>query len=612
MYISSFRIENFKSFLDTGTVNLTPGFNVIVGQNNVGKTALIQALSRTGGHVPHRSTKTAPSSTIINSMPSSVTLTLALSNEELIDILPTSMPNLFLRAPSADLHHIQQRLNQAETMLNNSEEHCLEAKVSNNSLESSRFLGEATGSESTVQAALVEVTPTPKLRLRLVNVQSISSNSLLSAQLGSLLLSRVYTFQAERLNIAAAPMAPQSNLSPDASNLAQVLHYLRNYNGAGFDRYKQAVRQVFPTIKEITIPPVNENQAQIYTWSLEAQTERMDLAVPLGQSGTGIGQVLAMLYVVLTSTFPRVIIIDEPQSFLHPGAVRKLFEVMKQYPEHQYIITTHSTAAITAADPRTMLIVRKDEEESRIESVDVGQAEHLRMSLEEVGARLSDVFGYDNILWVEGKTEEEAFPLIVSGVLKQPLLGTRILGVLAVGDFRRKDVDRVVRIYEQLGQGNALFPPALGFIFDREDRSDREQADLVKQSRDRLSFTPRRMYENYLLNPQVIAAILSQLLETSIATEEVEQWLDEHRWQTEFMGRSISEGERTDELWLRDVQGHKILDAIFRKFSDSTYSYLDAKAEYGKMLTEWLVEHTPDDLNEIAELIREKLLQQDR
>jgi predicted ATPase len=45
--------------------------------------------------------------------------------------------------------------------------------------------------------------------------------------------------------------------------------------------------------------------------------------------------VLAILYVVMTSNHPQTIIIDEPQSFLHPGAVKKLIEVLKQYPQHQ-------------------------------------------------------------------------------------------------------------------------------------------------------------------------------------------------------------------------------------------------------------------------------------
>tara|TARA_R110000787_G_scaffold117002_9_gene227492 strand:- start:3997 stop:4524 length:528 start_codon:yes stop_codon:yes gene_type:complete len=49
MYIKSFRVRNYKSFEDSGHHTLTPGFNVILGQNNSGKTALIEALN----HFPH-------------------------------------------------------------------------------------------------------------------------------------------------------------------------------------------------------------------------------------------------------------------------------------------------------------------------------------------------------------------------------------------------------------------------------------------------------------------------------------------------------------------------------------------------------------------------------
>jgi hypothetical protein len=45
MYLKSFRIKNYKSFDDSLTHILTPGFNVILGQNNAGKTAVIEALS---------------------------------------------------------------------------------------------------------------------------------------------------------------------------------------------------------------------------------------------------------------------------------------------------------------------------------------------------------------------------------------------------------------------------------------------------------------------------------------------------------------------------------------------------------------------------------------
>jgi len=46
MRIVKFNVRNYKSFADTGSeAVLTNGINVVVGQNNVGKTALLEAVS---------------------------------------------------------------------------------------------------------------------------------------------------------------------------------------------------------------------------------------------------------------------------------------------------------------------------------------------------------------------------------------------------------------------------------------------------------------------------------------------------------------------------------------------------------------------------------------
>ena len=44
MHIKKLRIQNYKSFRDSGFMEFGPSFNVIVGQNNSGKTALLEAL----------------------------------------------------------------------------------------------------------------------------------------------------------------------------------------------------------------------------------------------------------------------------------------------------------------------------------------------------------------------------------------------------------------------------------------------------------------------------------------------------------------------------------------------------------------------------------------
>jgi len=57
MYISKFKIFNYKSFKDSTLLEFKPGINVIIGQNNVGKTAFLEALELNFENTPHKNVK---------------------------------------------------------------------------------------------------------------------------------------------------------------------------------------------------------------------------------------------------------------------------------------------------------------------------------------------------------------------------------------------------------------------------------------------------------------------------------------------------------------------------------------------------------------------------
>ena len=87
LYISQFQIANYKSFRDTEMVSLSRGINIVTGQNNVGKTALLQVLGLESTGRPHRSIKTKPTETTPLVAPSSVDVQVTLSNIELLRAL---------------------------------------------------------------------------------------------------------------------------------------------------------------------------------------------------------------------------------------------------------------------------------------------------------------------------------------------------------------------------------------------------------------------------------------------------------------------------------------------------------------------------------------------
>src|SRR5262249_22258897 len=102
MYVTEFRVRNYKSFRDTQCVELTPGFNVIVGRNNAGKTALIEALSLRFASKAHQSLETRPRSTTPITGPSTVELQVRMSRDELHELVATLAPTIQIPTPEND------------------------------------------------------------------------------------------------------------------------------------------------------------------------------------------------------------------------------------------------------------------------------------------------------------------------------------------------------------------------------------------------------------------------------------------------------------------------------------------------------------------------------
>ena len=609
MYLTEFQLHNYKSYRDSGPIKLKPGFNILTGQNNAGKTALLEGLGLRFQDRPHRSLETAPTPTSQNHAHSRARFRFAVEQAELLDFLKNTsgevvIPQLKRGSPGA----VDDRSALALLLSQNS----LHIELTQNS---SRFLGSRSKAP---YLGLYETMPNHWLLIgRTATGESLFERDFggsadqanqLEVLLGQHLISRIYSFRAERMNIGVSQFGPNRELDPNARNLPEVMNVLQS-NPARFERYNQLVKRVLPQVERITVRPRQEQpqQVEILIWSDDPKLEREDLAVPLMESGTGISQVLAMLYVLVTADFPRIILIDEPNSFLHPGAVRALVEIFREHPWHQYIVSTHSPEFISASNPSTVHILRRTQGTTHVESVDPQQARDLRTLLLEVGSRLSDVFGAESILWVEAPTEQLCFPLIVQQLLKRPLAGVSIVGVLHTGDFdAKKDTRSVFRIYERLTQqGSALLPPAIAFIFDREIRPEKDRADLERESKGRVHFLGRRTYENYLLHAGAIAAVLNEhppFTEAPTTREHVQKWLDKHIREPKYYGKAKTQD------YPQDIDAPKLLDDLFLELSENRLAY--NKVEHSLALTEWLLAHAPEELKELSALLDKVLPRQ--
>jgi hypothetical protein len=558
----------------------------------------LEALSLQMGDNPHRSLNIIPKRTNKTSPVSKLVVEFDVDKDELYELLQYLGPDIYL--PSDNLNSVQSLASRFARSIG--EHNLFSCEYQSGDIIASYFVPYGNLQSNRSVNLLIN---NNKFQIKIPDFISVSTDKLYPAALVRLLRTRIYFFKAERLNIGDYQIGTENQLAPNASNLPGVLHYLLTTNPRRFERFNEYVNKIFPDIKQVTVPPIGPHTARIFIWPVDPKSEREDLAMQLSECGTGIGQILAILYVVLNSNYPGTILIDEPQSFLHPGAIRKLFGILKQdFPQHQYIIATHSPIVVSAANPETFILLSKIEAETRIRIINSSETKQLGLYLAEVGARLSDVFGAENILWVEGKTEELCFPLIYEKVVKKQLFDTAILAVRQTGDFEGKQSKTIFEVYQRLCQGKSLLPPAIGFIFDREGRTPQQQEDLIRQSNGSICFLPRRMFENYLLNPKAVSSVMSKVNDfrsTPIQPREIEVWLETNRWNKRYFRKNVNDKDRTDEFWLKNVHGAKILEDLFTEFSAQRVTY--DKVVHGLALTEWIIENSPVDIEEISHLI---------
>jgi predicted ATPase len=669
MYLSKFQLFSYKSFFDSGLLKFSPGINIIVGQNNSGKTALLEALTLNFDNMPHRSNKTLPNPSSKIERQSRGDIFLHLGKGELRTLLnqiphPIGIPEPPIendnesswQEPEDPINaeydladEVYRAVDKFNALLDDSDsvERSLPLSISSNLLENGiltkrlnfdLYLPIKKGKINQYSFTEIQARSDKKFTPNFMyeSEEDLPDNppthhwrwyqggveETISYKIFNLFRTRIYRFQAERLNVHSCSLGESSELKPDASNLPEVLYVLQNLNPPRFSRFNHYLSIVFSQIKGVSVRPDNST-LEIRVWSIEAaKNEREDLAFSLSACGTGISQVLAILYVVLTSQDPRTIIIDEPQSFLHPGAAKKLVEILREqeFAKHQYFIATHSPMIIAAANPSTIVKLRYEDGETKASVMNSEDAKGQRSLLFELGVSLSDVFGSDNILWVEGETEELCFPIIVEEVLKKPLRGTTITRVRSTGELveqkNKNNTEIIFDIYNQLSTGKNLVPPAIGFVFDSEGKPEPFQKDIERKSRNLVKFLKRRMYENYLLHADAITSVLKNafkqcetLQDKSVAVVEVQEWLDKKK-QEGYLDKGKTRQGLSDEQWLCEVHGANLIKELFEEFSaneDGVTLVPFRKIKHSVEITKWLVENEPNHLAEVPDLLKDVL-----
>jgi len=392
----------------------------------------------------------------------------------------------------------------------------------------------------------------------------------------------------------------ETTLRPDGQNLANVLRYIREADPRKqWAELMAFMRQAFPDIEDLTVPTVpDQSTAQgepmVYYRGLEN-------GVPLRLSGTGVQQLLALSAALICARGSRLVLIDEPQAYLHPHAERALVRLMSDKSQHQYIVATHSSALLSASPlSSTRLLTLTD---TGTELVDVGAADDL---LSELGFTAADLWLPEAILWVEGPSDAAALQALMACELDQRSLGIAVRPMPAgasqfVGTSSRR-AEAAYRFCEAAVAAVAPLSVPVSFLFDRDAKTDAIISRLAEVSGGRAHFLPVRELENLFLDGPLLQLFINQR-RTAFDLPELEPGAVQNRLtalladssNTKLFPSGIAQGEDPLDV----VKGSAVLGVLCDEMLASEYQ----KVEDGRWLAETACRERPERLNPLRNVL---------
>jgi AAA ATPase domain len=281
-------------------------------------------------------------------------------------------------------------------------------------------------------------------------------------------------------------------LEPTGANLPAVLVDLQHNRPDDWERVGELVQRIVPDVGVLETRTAGDQVEVVFA----------DPWVPgyrpnLKNLGTGVEQLLLTIVVGVTQPAPSIVVVEEPETNLHPAAQRALLAQLREWSSDRlFIVSTHSSVFLDRAPTAsTAFLVERVHGASTVRQLNREPSE----ALAALGVQLSDVLSADRLLLVEGEPDREILTVWFPWLLSDP------------------------RVEVAIGHGgdNARFAGMLANWLQAVDRQHRRRVlylrdrdELSPEARARLEADPavyvlqRRELENYLLDPHAVAAAL--------------------------------------------------------------------------------------------------------
>ncbi len=216
-----------------------------------------------------------------------------------------------------------------------------------------------------------------------------------------------------------------------------------------------------PLNEEIVYEKINEDMIKIFPefkkFTSKTEDNEKKVAIyfdkfPSASVGYGVNQIFVIVFDI-DSRKNMIFGIEEPEIHLHSGIQRKLFDFLKnQSKEKQIIITTHSPIFCDCSNKIKLHLVNKNAE-GLAKVTPIKDRRDFKSIKYELGAKLIDLFFCGFVVVIEGKTEENAFPIIFECYGEENIgkLGMYLLNVEGKDKVKKTKIKEFLRYLKCFG-----------------------------------------------------------------------------------------------------------------------------------------------------------------
>lgn len=284
-----------------------------------------------------------------------------------------------------------------------------------------------------------------------------------------------------------------------------------------FGEFKRLAESTWPGLK---VDPV-EHRMQKKGTLLWMPIRDGDFVGEIGLMGHGLQMWLQMIWFVSRVPSKSIVVLDEPDVYMHPDLQRKLFRlVSSRFP--QTIVATHSVEIMAEADPSEILVIDRKRKRSRFANSEPA----VQLLIDQMGGvhnvHLARLWSARRFLLVEGDDIAllRRFHAILFPEAELPLDALPNLSIGGWTGWPRA-------IGSSLALKNAVGERIVAYcLLDRDYHTEAEVEERIQEAQRagvHLHIWTHKEIENFLLNPSAIRRVIGRRAKRLPSAEEIEE-----------------------------------------------------------------------------------------